>query len=57
MIEKPAGVTGGPTMFARIGMLRALSRHVERVFNPNRKGAQWGRRKLARDPVIFQFQV
>ena len=24
----------GPTMMARIGMLRALNRHVERVFNP-----------------------
>ena len=38
----------GPTMFARIGM-RALSRHVERVFNPDRKDQNWGRRKLARD--------
>jgi hypothetical protein len=28
---------GGPTMFARIGVLRALNRHVERVFNPDRK--------------------
>jgi hypothetical protein len=25
---------GGPTMFARIGVMRALNRHVERVFNP-----------------------
>ena len=25
---------GGPTMFARIGIMRALNRHVERVFNP-----------------------
>ena len=25
------------TMHARIGMLRALNRHVERVFNPDRK--------------------
>jgi hypothetical protein len=24
---------GGPTMFARIGVMRALNRHVERVFN------------------------
>ena len=24
---------GGPTMFARIGMMRALNRHVERVFD------------------------
>ena len=25
-----------PTMFARIGVMRALNRHVERVFNPDR---------------------
>jgi hypothetical protein len=40
---------GGPTMFARIGVMRALNRHVERVFNPDRKDPHWGRRKLARD--------
>jgi hypothetical protein len=40
---------GGPTMFARIGVMRALNRHAERVFNPNRKDHHWGRRKLARD--------
>jgi hypothetical protein len=39
----------GPLMHAHIGMLRALNRHVERVFNPNRKDPHWGRRKLARD--------
>ena len=39
----------GPTMFARIGVMRALNRHVERVFNPERKDHHWGRRKLARD--------
>jgi hypothetical protein len=38
-----------PTMFARIGVMRALNRHVERVFNPSRKEHHWGRRKLARD--------
>jgi hypothetical protein len=38
----------GPTMFARIGMMRALNRHVERVFT-NRKETHWGKRKLARD--------
>jgi hypothetical protein len=27
---------GGPTMFARIGIMMALNRHVERVFNPDR---------------------
>ena len=39
----------GPTMFARIGVMRALNRHVERVFDPLRKDKHWGRRKLARD--------
>jgi hypothetical protein len=40
---------GGPTMFARIGIMRALNRHVERVFNPSRKETHWGQAKLARD--------
>jgi hypothetical protein len=40
---------GGPTMFARIGVMRALNRHVERVFDPSRKEKHWGRHKLARD--------
>jgi hypothetical protein len=31
---------GGPTMMARIGMMRALNRNVERVFNPSRKDKQ-----------------
>jgi hypothetical protein len=39
----------GPTMLARIGVMRALNRHVERVFNPDRKEHRWGKRKLARD--------
>ena len=39
----------GPTMFARIGVMRALNRHVERVLGPSRKETHWGRRKLARD--------
>jgi hypothetical protein len=41
--------SGGPTMFARIGVMRALNRHVERVFDPSRKEKHWGRHKLARD--------
>jgi hypothetical protein len=40
---------GGPTMFARIAVMRALNRQVERVCNPDRKDTHWGRRKLARD--------
>jgi hypothetical protein len=39
----------GPTMFARIGVMRPLNRHVERVFDSSRKETQWGKRKLARD--------
>jgi hypothetical protein len=39
----------GPAMFARIGVMRALNRHVERVYNSDRKDQHWGRRKLARD--------
>jgi hypothetical protein len=40
---------GGPTMFARIGMMRAHNRHVERVFDTSRKNTHWGKRKLKRD--------
>ena len=39
----------GPTMMARIGVLRALNRNVERVFNPSRKDTNWGKRKLKRE--------
>ena len=40
---------GGPTMFARIGIMRALNRGHVREFNPDRKDHHWGRRKLKRD--------
>jgi hypothetical protein len=40
---------GGPTMFARIGVMRALNRHVEGVFDTSRKDMHWGKRKLKRD--------
>jgi hypothetical protein len=40
---------GGPTMFARIGIMRALNRGYVREFNPDRKDHYWSRRKLARD--------
>jgi hypothetical protein len=39
----------GPTMMARIAVMKALNRHVERVFNPDRKDHHWGKRKLKRD--------
>ena len=41
--------SGGPAMFARIGIMRALNRGHVRDFNPERKNHHWGRRKLARD--------
>ena len=40
---------GGPTMFARIGVMRALNRHVVRMFDPSRNNKHWSQRKLARD--------
>jgi hypothetical protein len=39
----------GPAMFARIGVMKALNREVERTFNPDRKDTHWGKRKLKRD--------
>lgn len=39
----------GPTKFARIGVMRALNRNIERVFDPTRKEHHWGHRKPARD--------
>jgi len=41
--------SGGPTMFARIGVMRALNRNVERTFDSTRKDPHWGWRKLASD--------
>jgi hypothetical protein len=38
----------GPLMHARIGVLRALNRNIERTLT-DRKEMQWGRRKLKRD--------
>ena len=47
--EQNARAWQTPMMHARIGVMRALNRHVERVFNPDRKDSHWGKRKLARD--------
>jgi hypothetical protein len=44
----PSGVRA-VTVFGRIGVTRALTRHVVREFNPDRKDTHWGKRKLARD--------
>jgi hypothetical protein len=40
---------GGPTMFTRIAIMRALNRSDERVFNADRKDPHWRRRRLKRD--------
>ncbi|WP_445216667.1 hypothetical protein ACKWRH_31395 [Bradyrhizobium sp. Pa8] len=40
---------GGPTMYVRIGIMRALNRHYVPEFNPKWKEPHWGRRKLKRD--------
>src|SRR6187551_4064234 len=40
---------GGDPLLARIGVMKALNRGVERVFNPDRKETHWGKRKLKRD--------
>ena len=40
--------TGGPTMLARIGVMKALNRGHVREFTES-KGHHWGRRKLKRD--------
>ncbi len=39
----------GPLMHARIGVMRALKRNVELVFNPSRKDTHWGKHKSKRD--------
>ena len=44
-----AAESRGPLMHARIGVLRALNRHVVRTFNPDRKDTHWEKRKLRRD--------
>ena len=49
MLMKAADFGESYLMFARIGMLQALHRHVKRVFNPDRKDHHWGKRKLKRD--------
>jgi hypothetical protein len=41
--------SGGPTMFARIGVIRALNRGYVREFDASRKNTHWGKRKLKRD--------
>jgi hypothetical protein len=44
-------------MHARIGVLRALNRNVERTFNPDRKDTHWGKRKLIGVLAALYFAV
>lgn len=44
-----AAENGGPLRFARIGMMQAINRNVERVFNPDHKDTHWAKRKLKRE--------
>jgi hypothetical protein len=47
----------GPTMLARIGVMRALNRRDERVFDPDLKSHHWGKRKLKRDEECLKPQI
>ena len=38
----------GPSMLARIGVVRALNRHVERLFKSSHEETHWGKPKLVR---------
>jgi len=38
-----------PSMMVRIGVMKALNRHVEREFNPDATEHHWGKRKPKRD--------
>ena len=44
-------------MHARIGVLRALNRHVVREFNPDRKETHWGKRKLKETNDRFSMSI
>ena len=48
--------TGGPTMLARIGVMRASNRHVERVFDPERKSHHLGQAQAEERPMtVFVY--
>jgi hypothetical protein len=44
-------------MHARIGVMRALHRNIERAFNPDHKETHWGKRKLEEGSVSGIRQV
>jgi hypothetical protein len=43
----------GPTMLARIGIMRALNRHVERVFEPSGKKHHLGASQACARPMTL----
>jgi hypothetical protein len=45
IVDDAHPAAAGPTMFGRIGVLRALHRHDVREFT-DRKETHWGKRKL-----------
>ena len=45
---------GGPTVLARIGVMRVLNRHLERAFNSSRKDTKWGKQGTD-DPAPLTF--
>jgi hypothetical protein len=49
--------SGGATMFARIGIMRALNRNVERVFNPDRKDHHWGAPEAKERPMTARRRL
>jgi hypothetical protein len=42
----------GTTMSARIGVMRALNRNVERVFNPDLQNTHWGETEVEAGSTI-----
>ena len=45
---------GGPTMFVRIGVMRALNRGHVREFNASRKNTHWGKGEAEKGSVTNQ---
>jgi hypothetical protein len=44
-----AAENGGPMMFARMGMMKAINRHKPEEFDPKRKSPHWEKQKLKRE--------
>jgi hypothetical protein len=53
----PVATLGGSTMFVRIGVMRALNRHVERVLDPTPQRASLGAEKAQEGPMTVWIYV